>query len=82
MTVQHDQYFSYTNKPAQTAPCIICKTPTHDFIAYTPPGIVALERGCCRGCVNEAHDTLREIADGMAALGRTINRFKRLFGKS
>jgi len=81
VTVQHDQYFSYREKQGHSAPCIICKQPTHDFLAYSPPGITPLERGCCRGCVTEAHDTLREIADGLAAVGRTISRFKSLFGK-
>lgn len=81
MSASHDQYFRYYEKTGQTAPCIMCQTPTSDFLAYTPPGIVAFERGCCRGCVTNAYDTLREIADGAAALGRTINRFKALFGK-
>jgi len=81
MPAAHDQYFRYSEKPGQTAPCIMCQTPTSDFLAYTPPGIVALERGCCRACVTSAYDTLRELADGAAALGRTFTRLKALFGK-
>lgn len=80
MTEQHDQYFTYREKTGATGLCIMCKEPTSDFLAYSPPGIVVFERPCCRGCVNVAYDTVRELVDGLGALGRTLGALRGLFG--
>lgn len=81
MVVQHDQYFSYRERPEKSGPCIMCDQLTHDWLAYEPPGLPAtLERPCCRSCINSAYKTIREIADGFSAASRAFSRLKDLFG--
>ena len=81
MTVQHDQYFSYSEKPNRSRACIMCGNPTTDWLAYDPPGLPAtLERPCCRSCINSAYNTIREIADGFSAGARALSRLRELFG--
>ncbi len=81
MTVQHDQYFSYGEKPEKSGACIMCSNSTHDYLSYDPPGLPAtLERPCCRNCINSAYDTLRELADGASAVVRTFLKLRDIFG--
>jgi hypothetical protein len=81
MVVQHDQYFSYRNRPEKQGDCIMCHERTNDWLAYEPPGMpVALERACCRSCINAAYATLRELADGASAVVRTFQRLRDIFG--
>lgn len=78
---EHSQYFSYGEKPGESGECLVCHGQTNDFLAYSPPGMLPLQRACCRGCIQNALTTMRELASGMRALGKTIERFKALFGK-
>lgn len=81
MVVQHDQYFSYRTHPGKSGPCIMCQTTTSDYLAYDPPGLPAtLERPCCRSCINQAYDTIRELADGASAVVRTFQKLRDIFG--
>ena len=81
MAVQHDQYFSYRERPGKSGACIMCHELTSDYLAYDPPGLPAtLERPCCRSCINSAYDTLRELADGFSAGMRAFQKLRGIFG--